>query len=176
MTKAAIRSLPSDLCPKPAGANPCQGRSSDSSLLPRLPGFRASGIACGNRRLPRGEGTYSSRYCSGFSPDSLFIGRGVSCPVPKPCGAKIRIRREKKQACLHFFRGGVSKAKPKIRENPKKAASLCGFFRIPVVEAGPTTCRAPCRPDRASACGCRSRPAARSRPCGYGAHAPACRR
>jgi len=55
----------------PAGVNPSgHGRSSDSSRSSRLPSITPV-AGCGNL-----EGTYSSGYCPGFSPDSLFIRGG----------------------------------------------------------------------------------------------------
>ncbi len=120
--------LPFDLCPKPAGANPCQGRSSDSSLLSRLPGLRASGIACGNRRLPQGRGLTAA----GTVPDSHripFSSDGARAgPVPKPCGAKIRISREKKASLLAFFPRRSIFGEAKVRISREKKASSLVFF------------------------------------------------
>ena len=45
----------------------CHGRSSDLSHLLRLPNNEVSGLDAINMQSQR---TYSSRYCSGFTPDS----------------------------------------------------------------------------------------------------------
>ena len=52
----------------------------------------------------RGEGTYSSRYCSGFSPDSLFIGRGACCARSETLrGQRYGKIRKKPHRCAAFY-------------------------------------------------------------------------
>ncbi len=85
----------SDSYPKPAGANP-YGRA---GLLTRpvrgaFPVNPVAKSACGPSPPAAGAGTYSSEYCSGFSPDSLFIrtvhGGPKRAAVRKPCVRKGR--------------------------------------------------------------------------------------
>lgn len=71
-----------DFCLKPAGAimQQRQGRSSDLFRRPRLPGRNQwQRVRQTSRPAQRGaeekKGTHSSRYCSGFAPDSRFTGR-----------------------------------------------------------------------------------------------------
>ena len=64
-----------------------QGRFSDLFRWQRLPDARSiSGKECCEHL----HGTYSSRYCSGFAPDSLFTGRRRQArPTDTLTGAKV---------------------------------------------------------------------------------------